>query len=269
MALERPLFVVRALADAALAVALAPACAACRHPLDSPTRSAVCDRCWQSVAVLRPPFCDTCGDPILASRCGPATTARGDDARDPPGGRARRCAQCPATPGGAIARVRSTGEYDGALRSILHAFKYEGRRSLGAELGALMREHGQDVLAGADAVVPVPLHWGRHWRRGFNQAAELAAALGRPVLPALGRARPTASQADLPADRRHANVRGAFRLRRGVRVAGTCLVLVDDVRTTGATLESCAAVLEQAGAREVRALTAARVVTRRPPARRG
>ena len=117
---------------------------------------------------------------------------------------------------------------------------------------------GKDVLDGADAVVPVPLHPARERERGFNQARELARHLRVPVLDALVRARKTEAQADLPASRRTANVRGAFTLARGVQVEGLTLVLVDDVSTTGATLNACALPLVDAGALEVRALTAAK-----------
>jgi ComF family protein len=168
----------------------------------------------------------------------------------------RRCRRISAT---AIDRGRSAGVYEGPLRAAIHAFKYEGRRSLRRPLGALMRRWGTDVLAGADRVVPVPLHSRRLRQRGFNQAADLARELDRPVLHALRRVRWTAPQADLPAAQRHRNVRDAFRLA-GDRAAieRRCLVIVDDVSTTGATLEACARALKAAGAREVRTLTAAR-----------
>ena len=125
-----------------------------------------------------------------------------------------------------------------------------------------MRECGADVLDGADVAVPVPLHRTRRLLRGFNQASDLARGLGIPVGHALRRTRNTGVQADLPAAQRHANVRGAFRLGRRQDVRGACVVLVDDVSTTGATLEACARTLIAAGAREVRALIAARAVSR-------
>jgi ComF family protein len=135
--------------------------------------------------------------------------------------------------------------------------KYDRRATVARGLARQMAIAGKDVLDGADAVVPVPLHRARERERGFNQARELARHLGMPVLDALVRGRKTAAQADLPASRRTANVRGAFRLARGVRVEGLTLVLVDDVSTTGATLNACAAPLLDAGAGQVRALTAA------------
>ena len=125
-----------------------------------------------------------------------------------------------------------------------------------------MKARGAMVLAGAEAAVPVPLHASRRRERGFDQAADLARHVGLPVVHALGRVRPTAVQASLPAGRRHANVRDAFRLTpAAVRLEGRVVVLVDDVSTTGATLEACARALGGAGVREIRALTAARVVS--------
>ena len=139
-----------------------------------------------------------------------------------------------------------------------------------------MREAGRDVLEGADAAVPVPLNWWRRRRRGFNQAALLAAALGLPVCHALRRSRHTRAQAGLPAVERRLNVSGAFRLawryrwprlrplagRAPHRLDGLVVVLVDDVSTTGATRDACARVLLDAGVREVRGLTVARVAAR-------
>jgi ComF family protein len=153
------------------------------------------------------------------------------------------------------------------LRSIVHALKYDGRRSIARHLGALMRLTAADLLNDVDVVVPVPLHWRRKQRRGFNQAEDLARSFGVPLMKALKRVRATPSQTDLPAARRHANVRGAFRLRWRARVAGLRVVLVDDVCTTGATLEACATVLREAGATDVRAVTAARVASPLPGSR--
>jgi len=163
----------------------------------------------------------------------------------------------------AIDRARAIGDYDGALRAILQAFKYEGRRSLAEPLAALMRRRGADVLSGVACVVPVPLHASRRRHRGFNQAADLARRLGIPLVHALRRVRATPTQTGLPAAQRHRNVRGAFALaRHGETIRGLVVLLIDDVSTTGATLEACARVLKAAGAIEVRALTAARVVTK-------
>jgi ComF family protein len=143
----------------------------------------------------------------------------------------------------------------------VHALKYDGRRSLAGPLAALMRTRGADLLDDVAAAVPVPLHGSRRRQRGFNQADDLARHLDLPVVHGLARVRPTAVQAGLPAAQRHRNVRGAFAATHAGRaLRGAIVILVDDVSTTGATLEACARALKEAGVREVRALTAARVV---------
>jgi ComF family protein len=228
-------------------VTLAPHCASCRLPLDAPTGGPVCAACWASILPFTPPLCQQCGDPLPSWRAISVEAAR--------------CARCRRRQT-AVTRSRAIGPYAGALRDIIHAFKYQGCRTLGSGLAARMRESAAEMLAAADAVVPVPLHRKRRRARGFNQAEDLARHLGRPVITALGRIRATASQTDLPAARRHANVRNAFALRRRQDVRGLRLVLVDDVCTTGATLDACARVLREAGAVEVSAVTAARVSSR-------
>jgi predicted amidophosphoribosyltransferase len=251
----------RRLLDAAVTLLFAPPCATCDGPLDRPSRSAVCSACWAAIHRWTPPWCPRCGQPQSPWR--PAGEACG---------RCRRVA-------GALA-IRVVGPYEGRLRDVLHAFKYDGRRSLAPALAALLREQAGDVLASADVIVPVPLHAARRRHRGFNQARDLAAGLDLPVLAALRRLRATSAQASLTAAARRRNVRGAFalapasrwtprtwRLPRAARlalmegaIAGRVIVLVDDVVTTGATLEACAAVLRAAGAAEVRAVTVARAV---------
>jgi ComF family protein len=209
-----------------MAVVLAPRCAACSRTLDYPTRGAVCEACWTAIACLPQPL------------------SSGQS--------------------GAVDRTKSAGPYDGSLRHVIHAFKYEGRRTLSYGLAAMMRAAGSDLLSDADCVVPVPLHPWRRVTRGFNQTADLAAGLERPVVHALWRIRTTAPQTGLTAAGRRRNVRGAFALSpllsrrvRHAMLTDRVVVLVDDVRTTGATLEACAQVLKSAGAREIRALTVA------------
>ena len=229
---------------------LSPRCAACACVLDTPLAGPVCETCWNQVRILSGPFCRTCGDSLPSWRVISIAL--------------EQCPRCRRRRG-FVDAARAAGDYEGPLRGILHAFKYEGRRVLAGPLAAMMRTAGAEMLGDADASVPVPLHAWRRMRRGFNQADDLAQRLGVPMLRALWRGRATAPQTGLDAAARRRNLRHAFRLSPFLSDArchrlleGRIVVLVDDVRTTGATLDACAAALKGAGAREVRALTVAR-----------
>jgi ComF family protein len=239
------------LADGLIAVLLAPACAACNASLPYPARGPVCQSCWDAICSFTPPLCRRCGDPLPSWRVISVE--------------AGVCPRCRRRPS-ALTESRAIGAYDGSLRAIVHAFKYGGCRSLARGLGARLRESASGLLGHADIVVPVPLHRSRRRGRGFNQARELARHLGLSLVDALRRTRATPSQTDLPAAARHGNVRDAFALARRQPwrqpVEGLRIVLVDDVSTTGATIEACARVLRAAGAADVSAVTAARVVSR-------
>ena len=195
------------------------------------------------------PFCRTCGNQLASWRVVSAAL--------------EQCPRCRRAPG-PVDATRAAGHYEGTLRAIIHAFKYDGRSRLAHRLSALMLEAGAQLLDGAHCVVPIPLHPWRRARRGFNQAEELARHLGVPTRRALWRVRATAPQTALDARSRRRNLDGAFRLspfltsrRRGLWLEGKTVVLIDDVRTTGATLDACAYVLKMAGTKEVRALTVA------------
>jgi ComF family protein len=154
---------------------------------------------------------------------------------------------------------------DGIARAAILLAKHGRRLPLLKRLARLLAEEGamHVALGEWDALVPVPLHWARRWRRGFNQAEVLARAVARqhrlPVLRgSLRRLRATPpQQGDIEARRR--NVRDAFAVTAGTDVAGLRLLLVDDVFTTGATVDACARVLLRAGAADVGVLTLARV----------
>jgi ComF family protein len=244
--LDAPNYLVRLL--------LAPACPACAQILDRPLSHMICETCWRAIPRLGARLCGRCGDELVRARvlddlCG-------------------RCRRRPPP----FSVARSAGRYDGSLRELVHAFKFQKRRLLAEPLGRLMRDSGAAVLDGADAVVPVPLHPWRSLVRGFNQADDLARQMGLPVWRVLRRIRHGPPQASLSAAGRRGHLRGAYRLAfrarwghmGGLSIQGATLVLVDDVMTTGETMEECARVLMAGGAKEVRGLTVARAVTGRP-----
>ncbi|PJK31363.1 ComF family protein [Minwuia thermotolerans] len=237
----------RPAARLALDVLLPPQCFACGAEVADPAR--LCARCFGESDFITEPMCACCGLPF--------------DFETEPG---RVCALCAAQPP-VFDRARSAVRYDEPLRQAVLGFKHGDRTDMAAGLATLLWRAGRPLLADADGVVPVPLHRRRLWRRRYNQAAllsrELAIRAGIGFLPdLLERRRPTRSQGGLSATARRRNVRGAFRLAEGAaeRVRDARLVLVDDVYTTGATVEACARVLRRGGAASVDVLTVARVV---------
>jgi ComF family protein len=171
-----------------------------------------------------------------------------------------------------VSALAAAARYDGPMRAIIQAFKYDGHQTIAAPLAVRLAAHPHLDLDRADIVVPVPLHPWRRLVRGFNQAERLARHLGPPVVQALRRTQWTPAQAGLQANARSLNVRNAFALasrctsgrRRALRdrLSGARVLLVDDVVTTGGTLSACARVLREAGAREVRAVAVARTERR-------
>jgi len=154
------------------------------------------------------------------------------------------------------------GAYEGTLRQLIHLFKYSGMKPLARTLAAylasaLPRDQRFDV------VVPMPLHWRRRWKRGFNQSALLARLIARrcsiPMVNAVRRTRATAAQAGLSNAKRRENVAGAFRVKKPRAVEGRRVLLIDDVMTTGATASACAVALKRGGASSVTLLALARV----------
>jgi ComF family protein len=164
-------------------------------------------------------------------------------------------------------RARAVAEYEGTARTLVHRLKYGDRLDLARALGAMMARAGSELLAEADLVVPVPLHWSRLWRRRFNQASALgevlSGAAGIPFDPLiLARVRPTRPQVGLSRPQRRENLQGAFRVPDAARprLAGKRVLLVDDVLTTGSTANAAARVLLRAEASAVDVLAFARVV---------
>lgn len=210
---------------------------------------------WARLRFLGPPWCACCGLPFK--------TAEPEEAR---------CPACLIHPP-RYTTARAALLYDEHSRALVLDLKRAGRRDGLAAFAAWMAEAAGPRLVDADVILPVPLHWTRLAKRRFNQAAWLAQALarrsGRPCdLAALHRVKARRSQAGLTGDQRRRNVAGAFGVgkQRAARVQGKRIILVDDVFTTGATLDAAAQALLHAGAAQVHALTLARVVQPgRPP----
>jgi ComF family protein len=156
----------------------------------------------------------------------------------------------------------SFGFYEGPLKTLIHLFKYAGMKPLAEPLARYL-DRAIPVDAAFDTVVPVPLHWRKRWRRGFNQAALLAEEVARRrgcgVTNALRRIKTTDAQAGLSKTARRRSVQGAFAARKGVDLTGKRVLLIDDVMTTGATANACALALKRSGAKSVSLLTVARV----------
>lgn len=213
------------------------ACAACARPIDAGERGVVCGRCWARLVLLRAPRCERCGHP-------------GDGRHG-----CRWCAQLPPY----VRAARSVCRVDrGSGGAIVHALKYAGWTGVASGMAERMARLGWpvDVHTERTAIVPVPLARERERARGFNQcallASELAARWGVPVwTDVVERTRATRSQTRLTPGERRSNVSGAFHAPgpQHARLRGAHVVLLDDVVTTGATLDACARVLFDAGAR--------------------
>jgi ComF family protein len=235
----------RAVARAALDLALPPLCAVCREPVEN---KGLCADCWSKLSFISRPYCERLGIPFVYDP-GPGVLSM-EAIADPP----------------AYHRARAAVRFDEISRALVHALKYGDRLDLAPLLGRWMSYAGREILAEADALVPVPLHWRRLWARRFNQSAMLAATVsaesGVPVAAAaLKRIKATVQQVGLTRTQRATNVQGAFRVPNEGRadVVGRRLVLVDDVLTSGATVEGCTRALLRAGAANVDVLIFARV----------
>lgn len=221
-------------------------CLGCGVPLHA--EASLCVACWQSLRHLDDPVCDALGTPFAFDQGEGALSAPA--LGDPP----------------AWDRARAAVIFDAHAAGLVHALKYQDRQEAGLLMARMMARAGRQLLSEADVILPVPLHRLRLWRRRFNQSAflaeRLARASGRPWHhDVLTKARRTRAQVGLDLEARRRNVKGAFQVNplRLAEVTGRSVLLVDDVRTTGATAEACARALKDAGAARVSLLTFALV----------
>ena len=231
--------------EALVSLVFPPHCALCSASVE--TGQYLCPECAEKAQFILPPFCRICSQPFDGAIEGEFTCSN--------------CADRTFHFECAVAKYRATG----VVRELVHRFKYNScvylRQPLADWLEATLADERIREQA-CDWLVPVPLHSARFREREFNQAEVLAKLLaaraGMRVLPALQRIRYTTTQTRLDREERMQNLRDAFRVRHNTRVSGSHLILVDDVFTTGSTVEECARVLKQAGAASVRVITVAR-----------
>ncbi len=207
----------------------------------------ICWDCWSDAARVEPPFCALCGDPVSG--------AVDHDFI---------CYSCSAEKP-AFDGARSTVRYDGVVGEALRQLKYEKALWLAPDMAELLHNCLDAEYSGRsfDLLIPVPLHHVRRRARGYNQSAvlahELSRRVGYPSVPGLlRRIRPTTTQTNLTAKQRLSNVVGAFQYRGEKRLASRRVLLVDDVMTTGATVNACAKTLKEGGAVSVHVITVAR-----------
>jgi len=226
----------RALLDHILNLLFPVTCIHCHAPVQERRWGGACPECWSSLIRLEPPFCVKCGEPAPAIEglCG--LCIKDEHAFD---------------------FARSALIFTRTLREIIHHLKYSDRVSLTKPLGDILKECMEREPFTGNLIIPVPLHPSRERERGFNQAELLATRLGRPVATRLLRRRKnTQSQTGLSRNQRKRNLAAAFETRGEVK--GTVIV-VDDVYTTGSTMDEIARTLKRAGAERVEVLTVARV----------
>jgi ComF family protein len=229
-----------------LDVALPTLCIACREPVDG---EGVCAACWGKLSFIERPYCPRLGIPFVYDP-GPELLSMEAIANPP-----------------AYQRGRAAVRYDEVARTLVHALKYQDRTDLAPIMGRWMARAGRELLASADLLVPVPLHWRRAWHRRYNQSGALARIIARQSrVPLDGdllqRVRATEQQVGLSRPQRASNVQGAFQVskQRQSEVNGRRIIVIDDVLTSGATVDACARALLRAKAAQVDVLVFARVV---------
>ena len=240
--------VARVIARGAVETVFPPVCLGCG--IITGRHGALCAACWGQVRFIERPYCEVTGEPFDHDRGEGLVSAAA--IADPP----------------AYEKARAAVLYDGPARKLAQALKFSDRTDLAPMMAGWMIRAGGELIAASDAVIAVPLHRRRLFGRAYNQSGELARAISRgtglPLLSGvLDRRKATAPQVGLGRTARIANLSGAFAVPPARRplIAGKRVLLVDDVLTTGATVNAASKVLLRAGAAQVDVLTFARVAS--------
>ena len=252
--------------DALVSVFFPAGCSLCERLLTRATRVPICDECLTSFAALPAEVCEICGSPVAALFSAPVSDRSAPSSLSPDAEHTN-LSGCIACQGRTYAfeRVRSYAAYDGQLIRAIILLKFERIEPLAGWFATRLAGVAKRDGLAADVVVSVPLHRHRERERGYNQADLIARPLARRLgLPyrrvLLTRTKPRPDKHILSLSERWESVRGAFATRQGSQVDNLRVLLVDDVMTTGATLDACAKALRQAGAKSVIGLTVARAI---------
>lgn len=225
---------------------LPPVCLNCHDPLESGNK--LCATCWQGITFISAPYCQKTGHPLPFDAGPEAQSALA--LKQPP----------------IYDKARAVALYEGTMRTLIHKLKYQDRHELTTLLTTMMLTAGSELIRESDLLMPIPLYRWRFWQRRFNQSTLLATKLaehtGLPLdLTSLIRHKKTRQQVGLTEQQRKRNMQGAFQLRKSAQpqLEGRKILLIDDVMTTGATVNSAATLLKKAGCHSVMLLSLATV----------
>ena len=220
-------------------IIIPPVCLSCQQPLTA--HNSLCARCWKDIRFITHPLCDRLGIPLPFDPGGSPVLSAAALAQET-----------------SFERTRAVAHYSGVMRKLIHLFKYADQHAPAQLFAAWIERAASELIRDTTVIVPVPLHYTRLLSRRFNQSAiiarKLAARTGRPfVADALVRRRRTTSQVGLTRDQRRRNLQGAFAVRDGgvARIKDENILLIDDVITTGTTVEACARTLRRGGAQRI------------------
>lgn len=227
-------------------------CKICDLQLDETRKSCICSSCWSKIELIKEPYCKKCGISLYSY------------------GTSEICGKC-TNDKNHFSIARSIGIYDGTLREAIHLFKYKGKVSLANHFSELIRKQikkddfKNNLFEGVNYILAVPLHKKKLRKREYNQSLILANIISKYtgiklLKNCLIRVRTTLPQSQLPREQRFNNVKGVFDVVNKELIKNKIVILIDDVFTTGATINECSKILLKSGAKKARVLTLSRAI---------